>query len=56
MSRTHEMCSCGHMGGHSPNNNSHADRFQIGHGHCLEDCVCRQFTWVGFCDEKGDIE
>ena len=61
------MCNCGHMGGHSPNNNSHAilfhtavtstDRFQIGHGQCLADgCECKQFTWIGFCDKKGVIE
>ena len=54
---THEMCSCGHMGGHSPNNNGHADRFQIGHGQCIADnCECVQFTWVGFCDKKGVVE
>ena len=54
---THEMCSCGHFGGHSPNNNKHADRFQIGHGQCLDcNCECVQFTWVGFCDKKGVVE
>jgi hypothetical protein len=54
---THEMCSCGHMGGHSPNRNSHATRFQLGHGYCtVEGCSCNQFTWIGFCTKKGDIE
>jgi hypothetical protein len=48
----YEMCSCGHFGGMSPNN-MHNDHFQQGHGSC-NDCECIKFTWVSFCDEKGD--
>ena len=47
------MCSCGHFGGSSPNN-VHDDRFQQGHGKC-NDCECVQFTWVGWCDQNGEI-
>ena len=50
---THEMCSCGHFGGHSPDE-QHESRFQKGHGQCKE-CSCKQFTWVGFCNSKGII-
>ena len=49
----YEMCSCGHFGGSSPNN-VHDDRFQQGHGKC-NDCKCVQFTWVGWCDQNGEI-
>ena len=52
MSERYEMCKCGHMGGNSPNKNTHVDRFQIGHGRCLA-CECSQFTWVRFCDSEG---
>ena len=48
-----EMCSCGHFGGHSPDE-QHKPRFQKGHGQCKE-CSCEQFTWVGFCNSKGII-
>jgi hypothetical protein len=48
-----EMCSCGHFGGHSPDE-QHKPRFQKGHGQCKE-CSCEQFTWVGFCNRKGII-
>ena len=50
---THEMCSCGHFGGHSPDE-QHESRFQKGHGQCKE-CSFEQFTWVGFCNSKGII-
>ena len=49
----HEMCECGHFGGSSPRE-QHLPRFQKGHGSCTH-CDCMQFTWVGFCDEKGNI-
>ena len=47
-----EMCSCGHMGGMSPNKNAHTTQFQKGHGGYLL-CDCPQFTWVGWCNAKG---
>ena len=47
----HELCSCGHRGGFSPNG-EHKARFQEGHGECKK-CDCEQFTWVDWCDEKG---
>jgi len=53
MNTEYEMCECGHFGGHSPRE-QHLPRFQKGHGSCTH-CDCMQFTWVGFCDEKGNI-
>lgn len=49
----YEMCMCGHFGGVSPKE-QHLPRFQKGHGKCNH-CNCEQFTWVGFCDEDGNI-
>ena len=53
----YEMCSCGHFGGHSPNSglNSHDPNFEEGHGKC-KSCQCAQFTWVGFCDQDGNLK
>ena len=53
MDTKYEMCSCGHFGGHSPRE-QHLPRFVKGHGSCT-DCNCKQFTWVGFCDENGNV-
>ena len=47
-----EMCECGHLGGMSPNS-AHTNRFQAGHGAC-NDCECKQFTWIRFCNESGE--
>ncbi|SVD50147.1 uncharacterized protein METZ01_LOCUS403001 [marine metagenome] len=49
--KLHELCSCGHTGGFSPNG-THKTRFQKGHGQC-DACDCIQFTWVGWCDTHG---
>ena len=49
--KLHELCTCGHTGGFSPNG-AHKPRFQRGHGQCNA-CVCMQFTWPGWCDAKG---
>jgi hypothetical protein len=50
-----EMCVCGHFGGESPDtHNGHNARFQKGHGNC-NNCDCSQFTWIGFCNSKGEI-
>ena len=53
----YEMCSCNHFGGSTPEkDNSHETYFQQGHGHCkFPNCRCEQFTWVGFCDEYGNM-
>ena len=53
MNTEYEMCNCGHFGGHSPKE-QHLPRLEKGHGSCTH-CNCMQFTWVGFCDEKGNI-
>lgn len=51
----YEMCSCGHFGGNSPiTHNGHEPNIQQGHGKCKL-CKCHWFTWVGFCNAKGDI-
>ena len=51
-----EMCSCGHFGGNSQGKQQHQPNFQYGHGGCTcEDCDCKQFTWVGFCNIKGEV-
>mgnify|MGYP003321829059 CR=1 FL=1 len=55
---THEMCRCGHFGGHSPykKDNGHMNGIQQGHGYCKHNnCECNQFTWVGFCNSEGVI-
>ena len=57
---THEMCRCGHFGGHSPiweeADNGHMNGIQQGHGYCKHNnCECNQFTWVGFCNNEGVI-
>jgi len=52
---TFEVCTCGHMGGKSPNS-SHASHFQAGHGQCLSlGCECGQFTWKGWANSKGEV-
>lgn len=56
MSNEYEMCDCGHFGGHSPStHNGHQPHFQEGHGGC-NNCECKQFTWVGFCNSQGKLE
>ena len=50
--KMYEMCSCGHLGGENCNG-GHANRFQEGHGKCNQ-CNCKQFTWVKFCDKDGN--
>ena len=47
-----EICECGHFGGMSPTS-AHRDRIQAGHGACNE-CECKQFTWLRFCNEHGE--
>ena len=47
-----EMCSCGHLGGSSPNG-KHTSRFEKGHVSCTA-CTCKQFTWVFYCDKDGE--
>jgi hypothetical protein len=54
MNTEYEMCSCKHFGGNSGLNQQHKNRVELGHGQCTE-CDCRQFTWIGFCDENGNI-
>ena len=48
----YELCDCGHFGGMSPVS-SHVNRFQAGHGEC-NDCECKQFTWIRFCNDNGE--
>jgi len=54
METKYELCNCGHFGGHSPLE-QHMPNFEKGHGSCKE-CNCEQFTWIGFCDEKGNLD
>jgi len=50
--KMYEMCSCGHLGGENCNG-GHANKIQEGHGKCNQ-CNCKQFTWVKFCDKDGN--